>query len=232
MASRDVRVLDALRRAGRLSARPSADAAPGLRVGGTPLGLGRGRDGIVHVPAAAARPAPLVVLLHGAGSSAPAGRALLGDLADEHGLIVVAPDSRGPTWDAVRGGFGPDVEFLDAALEHVFTACPVDPARVALGGFSDGASYALSLGIANGDLFTHLIAFSPGFAAPAAEVGQPRVFVTHGVSDPVLPIDRCSRRLVPALRAGGYDVTYHEFDGGHTVPRRLARGAVTWLERG
>ncbi len=30
-------------------------------------------------------------------------------------------------------------------------------------GFSDGASYALSLGVPNGDLFTHIVAFSPGF---------------------------------------------------------------------
>jgi phospholipase/carboxylesterase len=34
---------------------------------------------------------------------------------------------------------------------------------VALGGFSDGASYALSLDLTNGDLFASLIAFSPGF---------------------------------------------------------------------
>jgi len=36
-------------------------------------------------------------------------------------------------------------------------------------GFSDGASYALSVGITNGDLFTHVIAFSPGFVAPARQ---------------------------------------------------------------
>src|SRR3712207_7974813 len=50
-------------------------------------------------------------------------------------------------------------------------------------GFSDGASYALSLGIPNGDLFTHLVAFSPGFAAPDGQRGHPRVFVGHGVDD-------------------------------------------------
>jgi phospholipase/carboxylesterase len=129
----------------------------------------------------------------------------------------------------IQGGFGPDVEFLDRALDRVFGAHAVDPGRIALGGFSDGASYALSLGLANGDLFTHLIAFSPGFAAPARRVGRPLVFVSHGVEDPVLPIDRCSRRVVPALRAGGYDVTYEEFEDGHVVPAPLARRAVAWL---
>jgi phospholipase/carboxylesterase len=90
---------------------------------------------------------------------------------------------------------------------------------VALGGFSDGASYALSLGLTNGDLFTHLIAFSPGFMAPGGEVGRPRCYVAHGTRDAVLPIDRCSRRLVPVLERAGYAVRYHEFDGPHTVPR-------------
>ncbi len=216
--------------ASRLRARLATASERCLPPGTTPLGLARGRDGLVHVPAAAtSRPAPLVVVLHGAGSSASAAMVLLEDLADAHGLVLLAPDSRGSTWDVIRGGFGPDVTFIDRALEHVFAHPSIDPARVALAGFSDGASYALSLGIGNGDLFTHLIAFSPGFAAPAAQVGRPRVFATHGIGDSVLPIDRCSRRLVPALRAGGYDVTYEEFAGGHTVPSELGRGAVEWL---
>ena len=59
---------------------------------------------------------------------------------------------------------------------------------------------ALSLGMGNGDLVSHVAAFSPGFAAPDAQVGRPGVFITHGVDDRVLPIDRCSRRLVPRLR--------------------------------
>ena len=77
----------------------------------------------------------------------------IGPAADRAGVAVLAADSRGTTWDAIRGGFGDDVAFLNRALEHVFGRLAVDPARVALGGFSDGASYAISLGLANGDLF-------------------------------------------------------------------------------
>lgn len=217
---------------GRLRARPSAAGPqPAPPAGLSPLGVGAGRDGLLHVGAGAAAggPAALVVLLHGAGSSARAAMDLLAGHVDDAGLIVLAPDSRASTWDAIQGGFGPDVDFIDRALARVFGACPIDPARVALAGFSDGASYALSLGIANGDLFTHLIAFSPGFMAPPGQVGQPRVYVTHGVRDAVLPIDPCSRRLVPALRRSGYDVTYEEFDGGHLVPPALAARAMAWL---
>jgi phospholipase/carboxylesterase len=136
------------------------------------------------------------------------------------------PESRGPTWDVIMGAYGPDVAFLDAALEQVFRQHRVDPRRVALAGFSDGASYALSLAIGNGDLFTHALAFSPGFAAPPDPVGRPVIFVSHGTEDDVLPVDRCSHRLVPRLQRAGYEVRYHEFAGGHYVPAGCAAEAV------
>ncbi|HYH99185.1 alpha/beta hydrolase, partial [Hyalangium sp.] len=134
------------------------------------------------------------------------------------------------TWDVIRGDYGPDVTFIDQALAWVFAHYAVDPARIAIGGFSDGASYALSLGIANGDLFTHVLAFSPGFAAPVEQHGEPRLFVSHGIQDAVLPITACSRRLVPRLQRAGYDVRYHEFDGPHTIPPEIAREAAEWFK--
>ena len=132
----------------------------------------------------------------------------------------------------ILGAYWPDVAFLDEALRALFARRRVDPRRVALAGFSDGASYALSLALGNGDLFTHVLAFSPGFAAPPEPVGRPRVFVSHGVADEVLPIGPCSRRLVPRLRAAGYEVRYREFPGGHSVPPELASEAVAMLAGG
>jgi phospholipase/carboxylesterase len=105
----------------------------------------------------------------------------------------------------------------------------VDPSRVVVEGFSDGASYALSLGLVNGDLFSRVIAFSPGFVTSGSRRGRPRLFVSHGVEDRVLPIDLCSRRIVRDLRADDYDVRYTEFPGGHTVPGEIAREALRWL---
>ena len=115
---------------------------------------------------------------------------------------------------------------LDRALELVFNTYRIDPGRIAVAGFSDGASYALSVGIANGDLFTDILAFSPGFMAPQKVAGQPRIFVSHGRQDGVLPIDRCSRRIVPQLSQAGYAVNYREFDGGHVVPPEVVAAAL------
>ena len=212
---------------GRLQARPAAE----LIIESQPLGLrslgleapARG-DHLLYVSAGyrAGCSAPVVVLLHGAGGDARATLDLLRGLADATGIILLAPTSREYTWDVIVGGYGPDVEAIDRALEETFSRYAVDPTRLAVGGFSDGASYALSLGINNGDLFTDVLAFSPGFMAPSMSVGGPRFFVSHGRRDSVLPIERCSRRIVPRLKRGGYEVTYREFDGGHTVPPEIA----------
>ena len=218
---------------GRLLARPTPvppgalPSAPGAH----PLGLGAARDGLLYLPRGhrPELPAPLVLMLHGAGGDARHGLAPLLPLADAVGLILLAPDARRETWDVIRGGYGPDVAFIDRALAATFARHAVDPARVIAAGFSDGASYAVSIGLANGDLFTHVVAFSPGFAAAGGRRGAPGLFVSHGTRDDVLPIDVCSRRIVPILRRDGYDVRYREFDGPHAVPPEVAREALDWL---
>jgi predicted esterase len=157
---------------------------------------------------------------------------LLASVADERGLLLLAPASRAPTWDAILDDFGPDSALIDRALDTVFAAVPVDPSRVAVAGFSDGGSYALGLGLANGDLFPRVIAFSPGFVPPGPRNGRPAVFISHGDADRVLPVERTGRPVAQALRSEGYDVTYREFHGGHQVPPDVAREAVDWLSRG
>jgi phospholipase/carboxylesterase len=219
-------------RRGRLRTRPGAGvgdtASPtGLR----PLEVGAARGAYLYVPAGyrAGRPAPLAVVLHGAGEDARDGLAQLRAQADETGLILLSPTSREYTWDLVVGRYGADVAAIDSALEQTFSSYAVDPARVAVAGYSDGASYALSLGVANGDLFTHIMAFSPGFMAPAVQTGSPRIFVSHGTRDRWLPIERCSRRIVPQLERAGYEVRYREFEGGHVVPPEIGREAAVWF---
>ena len=214
--------------AGVIAARPERIAkAPGLESGRHRLGIGTKRDGLLLIPEGLrAGPAPLIVALHGAGGVAGQMLDFLERPAEAHGAVVLSPESRGRTWDVILGGFGPDVAFIEQALDDVFRRCPIDPERIAVAGFSDGASYALSLGLTNGGLFSDVLTFSPGFMAPGRPSGSPRVFISHGVSDTVLPIERCSRRLVPALDNAGYDVEYHEFEGGHIVPADMIDRAM------
>ena len=55
------------------------------------------------------------------------------------------------------------------------------------------------------------------------------MFVSHGTRDQVLPIERCSRRIVPTLRDDGYDVAYVEFDGRHEAPPAVVTPLARWL---
>lgn len=214
---------------GRISARPKSGITPSS-TGQRALGLERSRDAVVRIPTTASNTAlPLIVLLHGAGGSGGDVLEYLGSACDEAGVAVLAPDSRDSTWDAIRDDFGRDVRFIDRALARVFESVPVDPRRLAIGGFSDGATYALSLGLINGDLFRRVVAFSPGFVVSGEPRGTPQLFISHGTRDRILPIDRCSRQIVPVLKQRGYDLTFREFDGGHGVPAEIAREGFRWV---
>lgn len=219
---------------GRLLARPEpppsgVTVSSGLYL----LGLGSGRDGLLYVPKGyrAGEEAPLALVLHGSMSDARRGISSFLGPADEAGLVLLAPDSRDwRDWDIFfPGHYGPDVGFIDRALEQTFARLAVDAERLAVMGFSDGASYALSLGLTNGDLFTHIAAFAPGLMAPAAYRGKPSIFIAHGMRDEVLAIDKTSRRLVPRLERKGYTGRYVEFDGGHAVTPEIAEMAVDWF---
>lgn len=208
------------------------DVAAFLRPGTRPLEVNEERIGLVHVTRA--HPATgeewtLVVLFHGGGADANDILPLLVDVPARGPTIVVAPDSVASTWDLLHGRLGPDLRRLDAALDTILGRVPVARERMAVAGFSDGASYALAVGLANGALFPNIIAFSPGFASPPRFAGHPRVFISHGTSDRVLPIDRCSRLIVPRLRGAGYTVDYHEFNGAHAVPEPMVATALDWL---
>jgi phospholipase/carboxylesterase len=216
---------------GRLSARPRTDVKTSV-TGQVMLGLDSKRDAVLYIPRnAASSPLPLLVMLHGATQSAEDMFWYLGSTHEEAGVAVLAPNSRGTTWDAIRNTFADDVGHLNRALERTFEKVAVDPARVALGGFSDGASYAISLGLINGDLFNTVVAFSPGFVISGEEHGKPRFFISHGTRDHILPIDRCGRRIAAELKGRGFEVNFREFDGDHEIPADVAREGLKFISK-
>jgi phospholipase/carboxylesterase len=200
-----------------------------------------GRNGLLYVPTSHAEPLPLLVLLHKAGGSASewfSGGGSYASYADKGGFIILAPESPGPTWGTGPKNWGSDYVAINRALEEAFGRCAIDRNRLAIGGFSDGASYALSLGLANGDMFSYIIAISPGFIVKAGARGRigksgkveiPQVYIAHGTGDNVLPIGSTSRVFVSSLRKNGYNVEFQEFSGGHHLSRQVADQAMSWL---
>ena len=198
------------------------------------FGLWQKDDAYLYVPPTYddANPAPLIVLLHGASGRASNFEANLPSRVDDKGIVVVAFDSSVVTWDRFAlGGFGPDVQRMNLGLDYAFRHANIDPAHVGIAGFSDGASYALVMGLANGDLFKGIIAFSCGAGisyAPGVR-GKPPIFVSHGTTDTVIPIGVSRDSIVPELRDNGYNVTYREFTGGHALPGTIASEAFSWF---
>lgn len=181
------------------------------------------------------KPAPMMLLLHGGGGGSDRILRAFTQLARDRGVVLLAPEADRRTWDVVRAfqygsepAFGADVARVDASLKLMFGEVVVDPKRLAIAGMSDGASYALSLGLRNGGLFTHIAAFSPGGIAPFT--GQPasHIFISHGRRDSVLAFDNTASGMVAGLKAAGADVTFVPFDGDHELRQQEMRAAMDW----
>lgn len=185
------------------------------------------------------RPAPMALLLHGSGDRGHTMIRAFRDLAEEHGVILLAPDALDYSWDIMVAGarlrgvkrvpdWGPDVDRIDSALQEAFATFAVDPKRVSLIGFSDGAGYGLSLGANNADLFETVIAFAPGLLMRVNGEGRGRVMLVHGERDEVLPVKPTKDIFAPALKQLGFNVQLRLFDGGHVMPENLREEAFDW----
>lgn len=179
-----------------------------------------------YVPTDLTAPAPLIVLLHGSGGDA---RYFLDQFkrdADARGVILLSVQSSGPTWAQRKPTDGEaDVADIKAAIAELSTKTSIDSHRTAVMGFSDGASYALSVGLAYPDLFRSIVAFSPGYAFGPSELDtSQRIFISHARRDPVLPANNV-RAMVSAFEKAGYSPEVHWFNGGHEIDPDLKKAA-------
>ncbi|SON58381.1 putative hydrolase [Hartmannibacter diazotrophicus] len=213
---------------GRLAFTHKAPTKPPLPPGRNSLGLSEKRDAILYVPEGIdpATPTPLLVLFHGAGGGAGIMLPNYEPHADARKFLILAPQSIYPTWDLVIAGNGPDRERLDTALTIVADHFTLDPAHLAFAGWSDGCSYALSIGLTNGRIVSHIIAMSGGFLAVTAPEGEPKIFISHGRHDEQLPVEVAGRGKAEQLKQADYDVTYVEHDGPHKIRADVVEQAV------
>jgi len=214
----------------RLKARPHKPFRP-FSYKESWLGAELEKGALMYIPEtySVGDPSPLAIFLHSGGGSATDWSRIYSE-CEKHRMILLAPESRGRTWDAIEGEFGPDVRFLDSLLRYLFDRCSIDTDRIGLFGFSDGATYSLSLGPSNGDLFTHLVAFSPGGSQLVEPVvGSPKILVVHGKDDRVLPVSISSNIVVPTFQIDGYDISYCEFEGGHEIQQDILEESLNWF---
>ena len=184
-------------------------------------------NAFAYVPATITGPAPLIVILHGAGGDA---RFFLDQFkhdADRRGAILLSVQSSGRTWAQRKPTDDEaDVANIKTAISELTVKAPIDRGRTTVMGFSDGASYALSIGMAYPGLFRTIVAFSPGYAfAPSDIDTQQRIFIAHSRRDPILPAANV-RDMIKGLEGAGYSPEVHWFNGGHEIDPQLKNAAL------
>jgi phospholipase/carboxylesterase len=217
---------------GRMAFRPGAEPtqAP-FSPGRHELEFDEGRPAVLVVPEGRdlSRPLPLLVMFHGAGGSANKVLPHFVPWLRARGFLLLAVQSTFPTWDIVVGGHGPDLSHLDQALAWVGSHFQLDPLRLGFAGFSDGASYALSVGLTNGDVASHVIALSGGFMNSFSQAGAPRVFLAHGRADSQLPFETSAQPHAIKLLEAGHDLTLLPFDGDHVIVPWVVERAIAFF---
>ncbi len=194
--------------------------------------------------------APAVVVLHGRGADEedllPVARHLPDDF---HVVSLRAPDplQGGYTWyelDLSGGGleesqpdagdFRRSLDLVAESVERATEAYDLDPDRIGLLGFSQGAITSLSLVLADPDRYAWVVALHGYLADSHADLdpdgieGKP-VFVGAGAGDRVIPESR-SAAAADRFAEVGADVTSDSYPGGHGIGQRELADVVAFVE--
>ncbi len=158
------------------------------------------RSYLVYAPKARPSHPALILVLHGWKGSGPEierrTNFQFDRLADRDGFIVAYPDAVAGQWHSGHPGeaaTADDVGFLAALIEALSKTYGVDPDRVYVTGFSNGASMTYRLACERPDRIAAIAPVSGGLAEglmPGCVRGRPvPMLLIHGTADPVVPFD-------------------------------------------
>lgn len=133
----------------------------------------------LHVPKNAKTPAPLVLALHGMGSSGRQMEGLTGfnALADRHGFAVAYPDGLNRKWNYWDDD--KDLAFLVALIDDLVAKGTADRTRVYVTGISNGAYMAQRLAADRADRIAAFAAVAGTMSTRMAEIAKPSRPVPH-----------------------------------------------------
>ncbi len=177
---------------------------------------------------------PLFTVLHGAGRQDEMLVKACRGQPDQRDAFFLVPRSVDPTWDLIVGGERNDLDFLEYAYDLIYRRYPIDPARQVLIGYSDGASYALSLVLSNPRLFEAALCWAAGFVVLDRDnVGEddpkPRIYLEYGTHDELFAFDRVALPMKENLERAGYPVEFSVDEGGRHWPSGTFQGeALDW----
>jgi phospholipase/carboxylesterase len=178
---------------------------------------------LVFPPAKAdpARALPVVVALHGRGDTAEAFAHPWRRVADELGAVLVVPEGLNPAGDGFDWGVVEQGAYLvQRAIDKARARAKIDPARVVLAGFSNGASQAFIMGLQDPDSYAGILPIAGFYDERVAPVRPgtrlPRFAILNGERDEEAGNNR---KAAAALRAAGAKVEITIYPGlGHAFP--------------
>ncbi len=139
--------------------------------------------------------------------------------------------------DEMAPSFMAALEELDALLDTACIEHGLVREQAVVGGFSQGASLAMALGLRHSDrphpaAVLALSGYLPQFVGLEYDWEAAReipVLVQHGSEDPMLPV-RLGRELARELEAHDVPVVYGEYPMGHQVALESIEQAARWLD--
>ena len=158
---------------------------------------GQVRKFLVYVPPGydPARPAPLVISIHGYAEWPAHQRDQSGwnELADEHGFIVVYPAGTGfPARWRMTGEKSADVVFISDLIDYLQGVYNIDPARIYANGLSNGGGMSYVLGCRLSERIAAIGSVSGAYLFPLEECNPARpvpMLALHGTVDPIVPYE-------------------------------------------
>ena len=166
---------------------------------------------------------PLFTVFHGAGRQDEMLVKACRNEPEARQAFFFIPRSVAPTWDLIAGGEGEDFEFLEFAWDLIYRRYPIDSDRQCVIGYSDGASYALSLALSNPGFFDAAICWAAGFVVmDRRAVGQPsrrtRIYLEYGTHDELFGFKEVALPMRERLETAGYSVEFSVDEGGRHWP--------------
>jgi phospholipase/carboxylesterase len=184
------------------------------------------------------------LLLHGRGADEH-DLFSFADALDER-LVVVSPRAPlplmgGHMWYEIgaagrsqHAGLHESLAALAALLDEMVEQDAVDPRRLFILGFSQGAAMAGSLlltapeRVAGAMLLSGYIPIDAGLDLHPEALGGKPVFVAHGTQDSVIPV-QVGRMTRDYLQQSGAAVTFREYPTGHGIGARELEDVLAWL---
>ncbi|MCB0167933.1 MAG: dienelactone hydrolase family protein, partial [Anaerolineae bacterium] len=200
-----------------------------------------------HIPREATLddPAPVVVMVHGKygnesdmwifKQTIPAGVAIVSPrapLPSHSGGFVWFNSENGtlqPTAEGLQTGLSKLTHFIDG-LQYLY---PINPDRLLLMGFSQGAAISNAFALNHPDRVLGVASLAgamvqPFDLMPAPDLDGMPVYMAHGLEDDTIPIS-LAQQTRDHYQALGAEVTYGEYRTGHKMTLQAINALKNWV---